>query len=238
MRRKQASDPLNQTYVSLVEFDLLTGAEGARIHRREQDGSPYVSEKDLNFYAKQDLEFWEEYIMYTPEWEKAMEALEELYDTSDVEIYPKAETRSIVVYSIENEEYDMRVSDSKAWGYMEKQKNNMKSIYNSVKGSQVLRQLQDTHNKASKAQVDKVRQSLFTFDLRNINQMIDIAYALEDKKINDVIREFLDFTPLDINSGTVWMTVQIFTRWKIATRGGLSSWEDSEEESFDDSDWY
>lgn len=68
--------------------------------------------------------------------------------------------------------------------------------------------------------------------------MIEIAYALEDKRINDVIREFLDLTPLDINRGTVWMTVQIFTRWKIATRGGLYSWEDSEEESFDDSDEY
>ena len=227
MLRKQANDPLYETFTSTIEHEVFTGATGVDILRNPKDGTPYVSQKDIIRYTIEDLEFWEEYIMDTPEWEAAMEALDEVYDTSMAEVSPsvmRPYKKSVKVNSILEQEYDMEVEDEVA-----------EKLLNVS--------LVDRHNNASDDQVDKMKELLSKVDRAYLLQALALAEVLEDKRLNDVIRDFLSSkstrSKWRLNEGVVWMTVEITVHWGISTRGRIYAWpEDSEEESEEDSDWY
>jgi hypothetical protein len=219
------------TYVSTVEYELMTGADGAHIHRRPKDGSPYIHQKDIERYTESDTLSWRDYIMDTPEWDEAILDIENSYDTSDNEY--DLRVKRIISVTESDSYYDMEVSDKMAVykaNLSPQERKNLEKVVRSFDARKSLKDLKDTYNNSTKKQADAIRSLLESHTVSGINQAISLAEALEDKKINDMIRDFLLKSSGDINEGIVDMTVEIVVEWEFVVLGRLIPYgEDSEE---------
>ena len=219
------------TYVSTIEYDLMTEADGAYIRRRPKDGSPYIHQKDIERYTDSDMLNWREYIMDTPEWEEATIDIENSYDTSDNEY----DFRVMRIISVNESDsyYDMEVSDNMAVykaNLSPKERKDLEKAVGSFDTRKSLKDLKDTYNNSTKKHADAIRSLLESHTVSGINQAISFAEALEDKKINDMIRDFLLKSSGDINEGIVDMTVEIEVEWEFVVYGRLIPYEEDSEE--------